>query len=78
WLSLATLLALSASHPLMLVRLMFAIGLFSGFNMLYVLHTERSWEVVFGVLYAYFYFFTLFWIFPYAIVSVRARGWLTR
>ncbi len=78
WASLATLLTLSAHHPLVLVRLMFAIGLFAAFNMLYCLHTERSWEVLFGILYSYFSFLALFWIFPYACVTVRARGWLTR
>jgi hyaluronan synthase len=78
WASLGTLLALAPSHPLMLLRLATAIGLFAMFNMLYCLHTERSRELVFGVVYAYFSFFALFWIFPYAVVTVRARGWLTR
>lgn len=26
----------------------------------------------------FFAFFALSWIFPYAVVTVRARGWLTR
>jgi len=30
------------------------------------------------VLYTYFSAFTLFWIFPYAAVTLRARAWLTR
>ena len=33
---------------------------------------------VHGILYAYFAFFTLWWIFPCAILTVRARSWLTR
>jgi hyaluronan synthase len=78
WVSLATLVALSVHQPMMVVRLLFAIGLFAAFNMLYVLRSERSWEVLLGILYAYFSFVALFWIFPYAVVTVRARGWLTR
>jgi hyaluronan synthase len=78
WGSLALLVALVPAHPMMLVRLLFAIGLFSGFNMLYYLHSERSADFLYGILYAYFSFFGLFWIFPYAVVTVRARGWLTR
>ncbi len=78
WASLATLISLSWQHPLMLVRLMVAIGVFATLNMLYVLRSERTWEVLFGVVYAYFSFFALFWIFPYALVTVRSRGWLTR
>jgi len=35
---------------------------------LYYLRSERS----------YFSFFALTWIFPYAALTLRARGWLTR
>jgi hypothetical protein len=30
------------------------------------------------VLYAYFSFFGLFWIFPWAVLTVRSRSWMTR
>ena len=53
-------------------------GALALFNVLYYLRTERSLNFVYGVLYAYFYSFALFWIFPYALVTVRSRGWLTR
>jgi len=46
--------------------------------MLYYLKSERSWDFVYGVAYSYFSFFTLLWIFPYAVLTVRARSWLTR
>ncbi len=78
WVSLALLVTLIPTHPLVLLRLLFAIGLFSAFNMLYYLHSERSSDFLYGILYSYFSFFSLFWIFPYAVVTVRARGWLTR
>ncbi len=78
WASLALLAAMVPSHPLVLLRLLSAIGIFAGFNMLYYLHSERSVDFVYGILYAYLSFFGLFWIFPYAMVTVRARGWLTR
>jgi hyaluronan synthase len=48
------------------------------FYTLYFLHSERSREFLYGVLYAYFSFFSLFWIFPYALMTVRSRSWLTR
>jgi hypothetical protein len=35
-------------------------------------------DFLYGILYAYFGFFTLFWIFPYAFFTIRARSWLTR
>lgn len=48
------------------------------FYTLYFLHSERSREFLFGVLCAYSYSLTLLWIFPYALVTVRNRAWLTR
>jgi hyaluronan synthase len=45
---------------------------------LYYLRSERSWDFMFGILYAYFSFFALSWIFPYAALTLRSRGWLTR
>ena len=55
-----------------------AIGIAATFYMLYYLRSERSWDFLYGVLYAYFSFFGLTWIFPYALLTVRTRGWLTR
>ncbi len=76
--SLATLVAMVAWHPAVLVRLLFVIGAMACFNMLYYLRSERSWDFVYGILFSYLSAFGLFWIFPYAVVTARARGWLTR
>jgi hyaluronan synthase len=76
--SLALLISLSMQSPLSLVRMLIGIGVVSTFYMLYFLKTERSWDFAFGILYAYFSVFALTWIFPYALISVRARSWLTR
>jgi len=48
------------------------------FNMLYFLRSERSRAFVYGVFYSYFWLVALFWIFPYAALTVRSRSWLTR
>ncbi len=76
--SLALFAVYSIQDPMTFVRMLIGIGLVSTFYMLYFLKSERSWEFVYGVLYAYFSFFTLLWIFPYAALTVRARSWLTR
>lgn len=78
YLVLALLVAATISHPRTFVRMLVAICVMASFYMLYYLRSERSWDIVYGVLYAYFSFFTLFWIFPYALLTCRARGWLTR
>jgi hyaluronan synthase len=76
--SLVLLIVLSLNDPLTIFRLLFAMGLISFFNMLYYLHSEHSWEFVYGILYAYFSFFALIWVFPYAAMTIRSRSWMTR
>ena len=76
--SLVLLINLSVQDPWTMLRLLLSIGLVSLSYTLYFLHSERSREFLYGVLYGYFSFFTLFWIFPYALVTVRNRLWLTR
>jgi hyaluronan synthase len=76
--SIVLLIALSFAHPKTILRVLFAIGIMSAFYMLYFLRSERSWKALYGIFYAYFAFFTLFWVFPYAVLTVRARSWMTR
>ncbi|MEJ2643459.1 MAG: glycosyltransferase family 2 protein [Gammaproteobacteria bacterium] len=76
--ALGLLVYLSFQDPMTLVDMLVVIGVMSSLHMLYYLRSERSWGAVYGVLYAYYSFFTLFWIFPYAVLTVRARSWLTR
>lgn len=76
--SLALFVMLAAHDPTTIARMLIGIGTVSTFYMLYFLKTERSWDFVFGILYAYFSVFALTWIFPYAVLTVRARSWMTR
>jgi hyaluronan synthase len=76
--SLLLMIHLSVQDPWTILRLLISIGLVSIFYTLYFLQSERSREFLFGVLYAYFYFLSLLWIFPYALVTVRNRAWMTR
>jgi hyaluronan synthase len=76
--SLILLASLVASKPLIIFRVLAAIGLVSLFNMIYYLRTERSRDFLYGVCYSYFAFFGLFWILPYSACTLRCRSWLTR
>ncbi len=67
-----------SQDPLVLPRVLVSLGLISFIYSLYYLRSERSFNVVYGVVFEYFSFFTLFWVFPWAFVTVRAKGWLTR
>jgi len=64
--------------PSSLLRMLLAIMVVATLYALYYLRSERSWDFVFGILYSYFSFFALSWIFPYAMLTLRVRGWVTR
>lgn len=76
--SLVLLAVLTWEHPYMLARFLLAVGIVGIFYSLYFLRSERSLEFLFAVIFSYYSFFTMFWIFPYAVFTVRARSWLTR
>jgi hyaluronan synthase len=76
--SIALWIMNAPSDPGSIVRMLLAIMVVSLVYVLYYLRSERSWDFVFGILYAYFSFFALTWIFPYAVLTLRTRGWLTR
>jgi hyaluronan synthase len=78
WLAFVLLVTQVVANPVSLLRVLVAIGIGASFYMLYYLYSERSARFVYGILYAYFAFFALWWIFPYAVLTVRARSWLTR
>jgi hyaluronan synthase len=69
--ALAIMVKMSVSDPTTVLRLLFAIGIMALFNMFYYLRSERSWDFLYGMLYAYFSFFGLFWIFPWAVLLFR-------
>lgn len=78
YVGLALIVLLAFQDPASLGRLLLGLGIGGVLYTLYYLRTERSWQFVYGVLYAYFAFFALTWIFPYALATVRNRRWMTR
>ena len=76
--SLGVLPVVIALHPAIVAPVLTVMAAMSLFQVLYYLRAERSLDCLYGVLYAYFSSVALFWIFPYAVATVRARGWLTR
>jgi len=75
---LGLLLASVVVYPLILIKLLAALGVVSLLNLVYYLWLERDLEFVYGVIYTYYAFFLLQWIYPYACLTVRNRHWLTR
>lgn len=77
-LSIPTSVVLLVTHPVLLLRGLLAGTLFSLFYALVYLRSERSTDVLLGVLYGWYALFVLFWIQPFATLTVRKNGWLTR
>ena len=69
---------LFVANPLLIAKALAATGIIALVYSLLFLRSERSLEVVFGILYAYFAMFCLPWVQPFATVTVRRNGWLTR
>lgn len=76
--SLGALPIVVSMHPSIIMPALLIMTATSLFQVLYYLRAERSLDFLYGVLYAFYSTFTLMWIFPYAIATVRARSWLTR
>ena len=76
--SLGLLPVIVMQDPTITMPMMATMGAMSLFSVLYFLRTERSMSFLYGVLYTYYSAIALFWIFPYAVATVRSRKWMTR
>ncbi len=66
------------THPLALAKTAAVALAFAALYALVYLRSERSLEVVFGFAYALFALVALPWVQPFATLTVRRNGWLTR
>jgi len=66
------------NYPILMVKFIAGLGIIALVYMLYYLHQERDSEYVYGILYAYFAFFALYWVQPYAFLTLKNDRWLTR
>jgi hyaluronan synthase len=64
--------------PMWLLRGLVAGTLFGILYGLVYLRSERSWDFAYGILYGWFAMFALFWVQPWATLTVRRNTWLTR
>lgn len=65
-------------YPIVLLKLVTAMAIASCILTVYYFSAERDMDFVYGVLYTYYAFFLLKWIRPYAFLTLRNGGWLTR
>lgn len=69
---------LAFSSPAWFARALLLTTLFALPYALVYLRSERSSDLLFGILYGWFALVGLFWVQPFATLTVRKAGWLTR
>ncbi len=65
-------------YPLVLLKFITAVAIVSFVLTLYYISVERDMDFVYGVIYSFYAFFLMKWIKPYAFLTLRNGGWLTR
>jgi hyaluronan synthase len=65
-------------YPVVLVKFVTAMALVSFILTIYYVSVERDLDFVYGVLYSFYAFLLMKWIRPYAFLTLRNGGWLTR
>ena len=74
-----TLLILLITFPLLtIITTLAGILIFSSIQMLFFAKNHSIYHSLWAYPYSIFYAFSLFWITPYSIITVRKGGWLTR
>ncbi len=65
-------------YPANIFRYLSVVGVISLVYMIYYIRAEKNSDFIYGVLYSYFSIFTLQWIFPYAVATLKSKSWMTR
>lgn len=80
--TLISLAVIAPQEPVIFARLLLAVLVAAVVNLLYFLYLDRTWrgvwEGLYGILYDFFAFLCLWWILPYAILTMRDQRWGTR
>lgn len=71
-------LRIAWDRPAAIPWMIFGFILVSILPVLYYLRSDRSWRCLYAGIYAYSAMLALWWILPYAAVTLRSRSWLTR
>ena len=67
-----------ATDPKQLMTVLGSISTMAMVYMLFYIRSERSWQFVYGIVYAFFFMTVLIWLLPYSLVTVNRNHWGTR
>jgi hyaluronan synthase len=73
--SLYVRIALDPYHLITVIGSVFAMAMV---YMYFYIRSEKNWQFVYGIAYAFFFMTVLIWLLPYAMVTVSKTSWGTR
>ena len=68
-------IALNPFHIITVVGSVLAMAMI---YMYFYIRSERNWQFVYGIAYAFFFMTILIWLLPYAMLTVSKTSWGTR
>jgi len=65
-------------EPIYVVMVVASITTMASIYMMFYVRSEKDWQFIYGILYAFFYVSILIWILPFATLTLRRTHWGTR
>jgi len=65
-------------EPIYVVMAVASITMMAFIYMMFYVRSEKDWQFIYGIMYAFFYVLILIWILPFATLTLRRTHWGTR
>ncbi len=65
-------------EPIYVVMVVASITMMAFIYMMFYVRSEKDWQFIYGIIYAFFYVLILIWILPFATLTLRRTHWGTR
>ena len=65
-------------EPVYIAMAVASITMMAFIYMMFYVRSEKDWQFIYGILYAFFYVLILIWILPFATLTLRRTHWGTR
>ena len=65
-------------EPIYVVVVVASITIMASIYMMFYVRSEKDWQFIYGIAYAFFYVLILIWILPFATLTLRRTHWGTR
>ncbi len=65
-------------EPVYVVMVVASVTMMASIYMMFYVRSEKDWQFIYGIVYAFFYVSILIWILPFATLTLRRTHWGTR